>query len=71
MNVTITLDKALEKAHMTQKQLSTATGIRAASIHEMFYNKTERFPLKNLALICEVLDCQITDILKLEKEQTD
>jgi putative transcriptional regulator len=71
MKILIQLDKLLEKTNMTQRELSRQTGIRVPSINEMYHNQTVRLPLENLAKICEVLNCEITDILKLEKEQSE
>lgn len=71
MRVVIQLSKVLEKSNMTQRELSRLTGIRVPSINEMYHNQTVRMPLDNLAKICEVLDCDISDILKLEKEQSE
>lgn len=68
MKVVITLDKQLDIANISQRELSRLTGIRQPSINEMCHNQTQRVPLDNLARICEVLHCEITDILKLEKE---
>lgn len=71
MKVVIKLDQILERANMTQRELARKTGIRVPSINEMYHNQTVRLPLDNLAKICEVLECEITDILKLEKEQSE
>jgi putative transcriptional regulator len=71
MNVLITLDEILTQKEMSQHELARLTGIRQPSINEMCRNQTKRIPLDNLAKICEVLDCEITDILKLEKEQSE
>lgn len=71
MIVKITLDELLKDKNIPQRELARMTGIRHTSINEMCLNKTERLPLKNLAKICDVLDCDITDILVLEKEQTE
>lgn len=68
MIVKIHLKKLLEDHKMSQKDLATQTGIRAASIHNMYYNQTQRIPLKHIASICTVLNCDINDLLKLEKE---
>lgn len=65
MKVTITLDKLLKEKHMSQRELATRTGIRQPSINEMCRNQTNRLPLDNLAKICEVLECDITDVLEL------
>lgn len=65
MKVIIKLDKILAEREMSQHELSRLTGIRQPSINEMCRNQTQRLPLENLAKICEVLNCDITDILEL------
>ncbi|MFC4389153.1 helix-turn-helix domain-containing protein [Gracilibacillus marinus] len=71
MRIRINLDHILSKKNMSQHELSRLTGIRQASINEMCRNQTIRLPLPNLAKICEVLSCEISDILELEKEQSE
>ena len=71
MKVIIKLADLLVVNKMSQHELSRRTGIRQPSINEMCRNQTVRLPLENLAKICETLDCDITDILELEKEQTE
>lgn len=67
MIVKITLQELLTTINMSQHELSRRTGIRQPTINEMCRNQTTRLPLSNLAAICEVLGCQISDVLKLEK----
>jgi putative transcriptional regulator len=71
MKIVIKLDKLLQEREMSQHELARLTGIRQPSINEMCRNQTRRIPTDNLAKICEVLDCEITDILQLEKEQSE
>lgn len=71
MKVVINLDKILKDHDMSQHELSRLTGIRQPSINEMCRNQTQRLPLDNLAKICGALNCEISDILKIKKEQTD
>jgi putative transcriptional regulator len=71
MKVVMKLDKLLLKRNITQRELSRLTEIRVPSINEMYHNQTVRLPLNNLAKICEVLECQITDILELIKEPSE
>lgn len=71
MKIIIKLDQMLDDIDMSQHELSRQTGIRQASINEMCRNQTVRLPLDNLAKICETLQCDISDILELKKEQTD
>lgn len=68
MKVLINLDSLLQKANMSQHELARRTGIRQPSINDMCRNQTLRIPLDNLAKICEVLECDIQDVLKLKKE---
>lgn len=67
MKIVIKLDELLTEREMSQHELSRLTGIRQASINEMCRNQTSRLPLKNLAKICDVLGCEIADILDLKK----
>jgi putative transcriptional regulator len=71
MNVIIKLDNLLQERNMSQHELARLTGIRQPSINEMCRNQTIRLPLNNLAKICEVLYCDIPDILELKKEQSE
>jgi putative transcriptional regulator len=67
MKVIIKLDKVLAEREMSQHELARLTGIRQPSINEMCRNQTSRLPLQNLAKICEVLNCELTDILEMQK----
>lgn len=68
MKVRIKLGQLLDRRDITQRALSRLTGIRHVSINEMCNNQTQRLPLDSLAKICEALNCEITDVLELEKE---
>jgi len=67
MKIIITLDKILDSKNISQQQFSRMTGIRYPTINDMYLNKSKFIPLKNLAKICEVLECEISDILFLDK----
>ncbi|TQR21785.1 helix-turn-helix domain-containing protein [Psychrobacillus vulpis] len=71
MIVRIALQDVLDKKKISQHQLAKLTDIPQPAINLMCKNKSVRFPLDRLARICEVLECQISDILILEKEPTD
>lgn len=66
MKIHIKLNELLDKQNISQHELSRLTGIRQPSINEMCNNQTKRLPLDNLAKICKVLECDISDILELE-----
>ena len=71
MKIDIKLYDLLIERNMSQHELSRLTGIRQPSINEMCNNSTKRIPLDNLAKICEELNCEIQDVLTLQREQSD
>ncbi|MGE6370654.1 helix-turn-helix domain-containing protein [Planococcus kocurii] len=71
MYVHVNLKEILNEKNMSQRELSKVTGIRAASIHDMYNNQVIRLPLKNLALICAVLNCSIADLLQLRSKEDE
>ena len=61
--IRILLSTRLGERRWTQADLSRATGIRAATINEMYNEFSERISLDHLDRICEALDCHVEDIL--------
>lgn len=51
---------------MTQAELARKTGVRPATINEMYNEICERVNLDHLDRICEILHCDITEILEYE-----
>ena len=49
---------------MTQAELARKTGIRPATINEMYNEFAVRVNLEHIDSICEVLECDISDLLK-------
>ena len=62
--IRIHLSTLLGKQRITQAELSRRTGIRANTINEMYHELSERINLTYLDKICEVLDCDISDLLE-------
>lgn len=62
--IRITLSRILGDKRITQAELAKKTGIRPATINEMYHELIERVNLDYLSRICEVLDCEVEDILK-------
>jgi len=71
MKIIIKLDKVLAEKGLSQHKLANLTGIRQPTINEMCRNQSLHIPLKNLAKICEVLECEISDMLELKKEHSE
>jgi len=62
--IKIRLSRMLGDIRMTQSELADKTGIRKATINEMYHELIERVNLDYLSRICEVLDCDVADILE-------
>ena len=66
--IRILLSTRLGERRWTQADLSRATGIRAATINEMYHELSEKVSLEHLDRICKVLDCKVEDILSFEAD---
>lgn len=62
--IKILLSKKLGELRWTQTDLARATGIRPATINEMYHEIAERVSLEHLDLICEALDCELDEIIQ-------
>lgn len=66
--IRICLDSVLSKRNITRYELSKRTGIQYQIIDNYFKNKVKRYDGYVLERFCIALDCEIGDILKIEKE---
>jgi putative transcriptional regulator len=66
MAIRILLSTKLGELRLSQADLSRKTGIRPSTINEMYHEISERVNLEHLDLICEALDCDLSDILVRE-----
>ena len=62
--IRISLSRCLGERRWTQADLSRTTGIRAATINEMYNEFTDRVSLDHLDRICKALECDVCDILE-------
>ena len=58
--------KVLERKNMTKEDLKNATGMSSATIAKL--GKNERINMKSLEKICEVLECEIEDVIEFISE---
>lgn len=61
--IRILLSTKLGELRWTQADLARKTGIRPSTINDWYHELAERINLEHLDLICEALDCDISDIL--------
>ncbi len=64
--IRIYLSRVLGEKRWTQANLARKTGIRPNTISELYNELVERVNLEHLDKICEVLECDLMDILKYE-----
>lgn len=62
--IRIYLYKLLGEKKWTQKDLTRKTGIRAATINELYHELVERVSLEQLNKICDVLDCRLDELME-------
>lgn len=61
--IRILLSTRLGERRWTQADLARATGIRPSTINELYHEIAVRVNLEHLDLICEALDCDLTDLI--------
>ena len=61
--VRILLSTRLGERRLTQADLARMTGIRPNTISELYHEVATRVSLNHLDLICEALDCELTDLI--------
>ena len=61
--IEIELSTMLGKRMWTQARLHRATGIRKATINELYQGMAEKVSLEQLDLICEALNCEVEEIV--------
>lgn len=64
--IRILLSTRLGERRWTQSKLSRESGVRAATISELYNEIAERVSLRDLYKICKALHCDVGDLLKIE-----
>lgn len=58
----------LAERNMTQKELAEKTGIRPPTISAICTGTIKELPVGVIEKICEVLECNVCDIIEHEKQ---
>lgn len=66
--IRIHLSKILGEKRLTQADLARMTGIRAGTINDLYHEIASRINLEHLDLLCEALDCDVSDLLIRDKK---
>ena len=67
MAIIVNLDVMMAKRKMSLSKLSEKAGITMANLSILKNNKAKAVRFSTLNAICEVLDCQPSDLLEFEK----
>jgi len=70
MAIRILLSACLGERRWNQSDLIRATGIRRATVSELYNELVDKVNLEDLDLICEALECDISDLLYREENTT-
>ena len=62
--IRILLSARLGERRLKQSELARMTGIRPNTISDLYNEMATRISFDDLDLICEALDCDITDLLQ-------
>ena len=66
MKITIILNDTLNKMNKSQYWLAKETGIAASTIDNLCNNKTTRIDFHTIELICDTLNCNLSDIFQIK-----
>ena len=67
--IKIHLSRLLGERCITKAELSRMTGIRPATIHELYTETAQRIKFSHLEMICRHLNCQIFDLIEYIPEK--
>ena len=66
--IRLTIDKMLEKRGITRYELAKRTEIKFQTIDRYYKNRVIRYDSYILDRICEVLECNVSDIIEHVEE---
>lgn len=61
-----TLDEVLQRREMTLTELADRVGITIANISVLKNNHAKAIRFSTLTAICDVLDCDVSDLLRVD-----
>ena len=62
--IRVYLSRILGEMRWTQTKLSEVSGVRRATIDELYNEVADKVSFEHLDRICEALDCDLTDLIE-------
>lgn len=69
--IKILLSRRLGELRMTQSDLANMTGVRPTTVGAYYNELTPRINLEHFSLFCKALDCELSDLLVYEPDETE
>lgn len=69
MAIRVRLRELLERRGMAQTELQARSGLGYSTINALYHGKTERVEFATLEALCEVLGCEVGDVLEYVPEK--
>lgn len=69
--IKIKLSEVLGRKKMTRKKLAELTSVRPNTIGDLYNEKVRKIDIDTLNRICEVLDCDVSDLLEFQRNSGD
>ena len=66
--IVIDLERVLSEKQVSTTQLCHACRLQRTQLNNYCKNKVTRIDLNTLAKICDYLNCDVNDVLRIEKE---
>lgn len=67
--IVLRLDRMMVERHISLNELAEKVGISNVNLSKIKNNKVTAMRFSTLAAICEVLDCQVGDIIEFQKDE--
>jgi putative transcriptional regulator len=67
--IKIKLSELLGKNKMTRKALAELVDVRPNTIGDLYHEKVKRIDLDLLNNICNVLDCELSDLIEYQRDE--
>ena len=69
--IIIDIERVLTEKGISKTQLCYACRLQRTQLNNYCKNKVSRIDLNTLARMCDYIECDINEILKLEKEENE